>query len=305
MKRLSRACAVAVGLALACAALFTHAAPITVTDDRGRSVTLPGAPQRVVTLLPSLTESVCVLGACSRLVGVDRFSNWPESVHALPKLGGLEDAQLERIVSLKPDVVFAAASARVLDRLEALGVRVLALEPKSLTDTRRVMGKVAAALGMPEAAEPLWAQIEGRMQAAAARVPAALRGKRVYFEVASAPYAAGSVSFIGETLAKLGLGNIVPPELGPFPKLNPEFVVRAQPDIVMATERSIPEMAKRPGWGALAALREGRTCGFPTARYELLVRPGPRLGEAAELMADCLAGLDNANAAAVRKETTR
>lgn len=302
MSRLPRAAGAALALlllALALAGVATPAgaAPIRVSDDRGRSVTLPAAPQRIVSLLPSLTETVCALGACARLVGVDRFSDWPAEVQALPRLGGLEDAQLERIVALKPDVVFAAASARVLDRLEALGVRVLALEPRSLADTHRVIGTVAAALGMPEAAEPLWARIEARIEAAAARVPAALRGKRVYFEVASAPYAAGTVSFIGETLARLGLGNIVPPELGPFPKLNPEFVVRARPDIVMATARSIAEMHHRPGWSAIPALRAGRVCGFAAGRYELLVRPGPRLGEAAELMADCLAALDNAGAA--------
>lgn len=283
------------------AAPVARATPINVTDDRGKPVALPAPPQRIVTLLPSLTETVCALGACARLVGTDRFSNWPAAVVALPKLGGLEDAQLERIVALKPDVVLAAASARVVDRLEALGVAVLALEPKSLADTRRVIGKVAAVLSMPDAAEPLWAGIEVRMQAAAARVPAALRGKRVYFEVASAPYAAGAVSFIGETLDRLGLANAVPAALGPFPKLNPEYVVRAQPDIVMASERNLAEMGRRPGWSTLVALREQRQCGFPTVRYELIIRPGPRLGEAADALADCLAGL----APAAPRETMR
>lgn len=286
-------------LALLLAAALARAGAVQVTDDRGKAVALPAPPQRVVTLLPSLTETVCALGACARLVGTDRFSNWPDPVAALPKLGGLEDAQLERIVALKPDVVLAAASARVVDRLEALGVRVLALEPRSLADTRRVIGKVAAVLGTPDAADPLWAGIEARMQAAAARVPTSLRGKRVYFEVASAPYAAGEASFIGETLAKLGLANAVPAALGPFPKLNPEYVVRAQPDIVMASERNLAEMGKRPGWSTLVALRDGRQCGFATARYEVLIRPGPRLGEAAEALADCLAGLDRS------KETAR
>lgn len=279
---------IAVLLALAAT---TAGAAISVTDDRGRTVELNAPPSRIVTLLPSLTETVCALQACDRLVGTDRFSNWPERVNKLPKLGGLEDAQLERIVTLKPDLVFAASSARVIDRLEALGIKVIALEPKSLVDMRRVLGKVAAGLGIPEAAEPLWQQIDGRIAAAAARVPRALHGARVYFEVAAAPYAASEGSFIGETLARLGLGNAVPASLGPFPKLNPEYVVRAQPDIVMAAERSLAEMPQRPGWSALRALRQGRQCGFAPGKYEILIRPGPRLGEAAELMADCLARL--------------
>jgi len=263
-------------------------ASTAVTDDRGRAVTLRAPPVRIVSLLPSLTETVCALQACDRLVGTDSFSNWPERVRALPKLGGLEDAQLERIVALKPDLVLAASSARVIERLEALGIPVLALQPRNLPDTRRVIDTVAAALGTPQASAALWQRIEARMAAAAARVPASMRGRRVYFEVAAAPYAAGESSFIGETLARLGLANVVPAALGPFPKLNPEYVVRAAPDIVMAGERELAQMPRRPGWSALRALREGRQCGFPTEAYEVLVRPGPRLGEAAERMADCL-----------------
>jgi iron complex transport system substrate-binding protein len=266
-------------------------ARITVEDDRGRRIELPAPPQRIVSLLPSLTESVCALQACGRLVGTDRFSNWPASVLALPKLGGLEDTQIERIVALKPDLVLAAGSSRAIDRLEGLGLRVVVLEPKSLQDTERVLGKVAQALGDASAGVALWQGMQARITTAAARVPLSLRGKKVYFEVASAPYAAGEVSFIGETLGRLGLGNVVPAALGPFPKLNPEFVVRAQPDLIMATAAALAEMPARPGWGALHALRQQRHCGFDSARWDALVRPGPRLAEAAEIMADCLVGL--------------
>ena len=273
-------------LAAACAS-----ATITLDDDRGRRVELPAPPQRIVSLLPSLTETVCALQACARLVGTDRWSNHPASVLALPKLGGLEDTQIERIVALKPDLVLVAASSRAVDRLEALGLRVVVLEPKSLQDTERVIAKVALALGDAPAGPRLWGQMQARINAAAARVPLALRGPKVYFEVASAPYAAGEVSFIGETLARLGLGNVVPAALGPFPKLNPEFVVRAQPDVVMATTKALADMAQRPGWSALRALRDQRQCGFPSERWDVLVRPGPRLAEAADILADCLAGL--------------
>jgi iron complex transport system substrate-binding protein len=279
-----------VAMLLACAGVVAQAA-ILVTDDRGRTVELSAPPARIVTLLPSLTETVCAMNACDRLVGTDRYSNWPARVNELPKLGGLEDAQLERIVALKPDLVLAGASSRVIGRLEALGVKVIAVEPKSLADTRRMMDKVAASLGKPDAGQALWHEIDRRLAAAAVRVPPALRGARVYFEVSAAPYAASASSFIGETLARLGLGNIVPASLGPFPKLNPEHVVRAQPDIVMSSQRNLAEMPKRPGWAALRAFRTGRQCGFEPMQYETMLRPGPRLGEAAERMADCLARL--------------
>ena len=273
------------------ASTLAGAAEVTLRDDRGAALTLPAPPQRIVSLLPSLTESICALGACARLVGTDRFSNWPASVLALPKLGGLDDAQIERIVALRPDVVLLSTSARVTDRLEALGLKVLVLESRNHADVQRSLTTLAQLLGTPTEAERVWADIERETRAAMARVPATLRGQRVYFEVDATPYAAGPASFIGETLARLGLANAVPAELGPFPKLNPEYVVRLQPDIIMSVKQNLADMPKRPGWSALRALNDARSCGFATERYELLIRPGPRMGEAAGVIADCLVSI--------------
>ncbi len=270
---------------------LASAQPFTVRDDRGVEVTLAASPQRIVSLLPSLTESVCALGACARLVGVDRFSNWPESVRALPQLGGLEDAQIERVIVLKPDVVLAAPSARAIERFESLGLKVLVLESRDRADVKRTLNTLARVLGAASQAAAVWSKIEHDERLAVERVPAHWRGRRVYFEVDATPYAAGAGSFIGEALARLGLANIVPNELGPFPKLNPEFIVRAQPDLVIAQSVNLAEMPKRPGWAGLRALRSGSTCGFEPAAYELLIRPGPRMGEAAQSLAACLAAL--------------
>lgn len=288
------------GMLLLLGALLLRAAPtvqaagITVVDDRGRTVELRQPPMRIVSLLPSATETVCALQACERLVGVDRFSDWPQQIQALPRVGGLEDAQLERIVALKPDLVLAGPFARAVDRLEALGIVVLVLEAKEISDIRRVLEATAHALGSPGAGETLWRRLNERIDAAAAHVPIRMRGQRVYFEVAPGPFAAGEASFVGQTLERLGLGNIVPAAHGPFPKMNPEFVVRARPDLIMASERDFATMAARPGWVRLEALRSGRHCVFPDEFFPVLLRPGPRLGEAAEAIADCLDGLEGA-----------
>jgi iron complex transport system substrate-binding protein len=266
-------------------------AQVEVRDDRGVAVRLAAPPQRIVSLLPSATESVCALGGCDRLVGTDRFSNWPAQVRTLPRLGGLEDAQIERIVALRPDLVLVASAARVVDRLEALGVHVVVLDSRDRAEVKRSLATIAALLGAPERAEQVWAAIEAETRAAAARVPAAWRGRRVYFEVDTTPYGAGAGSFIGETLTRLGLVNVLPAELGPFPKLNPEYLLHLQPDIVMADQAAVAAMPARPGWRVLRALRDGRTCAFPGPRYELLLRPGPRMGEAAGVIADCLVDL--------------
>ena len=112
---------------------------LQVTDDRGVTVTFAQSPQRIVSLLPSLTETVCELGQCQRLIGVDRYSNYPTSVLALPKTGGGLDPNIEAVVALRPDAVLLSVSSRASERLEALGLKVVALEPKTHADVRRVL----------------------------------------------------------------------------------------------------------------------------------------------------------------------
>jgi iron complex transport system substrate-binding protein len=260
---------------------------VQLTDDRGRAVALARTPQRIVSLLPSLAETVCALGECQRLVGVDRYTNWPESVRKLPQVGGGLDPNIEAVVALRPDVVLMATSSRAAARLEALGIAVVALEPKTHADMQRVLGKVGQLLGVQDA-QRVWRATDAGVQAAAQSLPPAARGARVYFEVNPGPYGAGPGSFIGETLARLGARNILPATLGPFPKLNPEFVVRANPDLIMVGARSAEGLAARPGWASMRALREQRLCVFSPEQSDVLIRPGPRMAEAARLMATCL-----------------
>jgi len=262
--------------------------PKPISDDRGVRIQPAQAPQRIVSTLPSLTETVCELGACERLVGVDRYSNWPASVNSLPRVGGGLDPNVEAIVALRPDLVLVAKSSRVIDRLQQLGLTVAVLEPKTHADVHRVIGQVADLLGVP-GAEALWRRIDAGVEAAAQSLPPEARGTRVYFEVNNGPYAAGESSFIGETLARLHARNIVPSALGPFPKLNPEYVVRANPDLVMVSLRSAAGLEQRPGWSGIQAVRTGRICRFSAEEADVLVRPGPRMPQAARLMAGCLA----------------
>lgn len=288
--RLAGLAGLAVGLGWLAAAHLAQAAGIELTDQRGVVVRLAAPPQRIVSLLPSLSETVCELGQCQRLVGVDRYSNHPASLKALPQMGGGLDPSIEAVVAMRPDLVLVAASSRVAERLEALGLKVVVLEPKTHADVQRVLGKVAQALGVPPAeADRVWRRIDAAVSAAAQSLPPAVRGTRVYFEVNRAPYGAGASSFIGETLARLGVVNILGPELGPFPKLNPEFVVRANPDVIMVGDRNFAGMTERPGWQRIRAVKEQRLCVFSAEDSDTLVRSGPRMAEAARIMANCLA----------------
>ena len=273
-------------------ALCTAAHALQVTDDRGVSVTFVQTPQRVVSMLPSLTESVCALGQCQRLVGVDRYSNYPASLQNLPKLGGGMDPNIEGITALRPDVVLVAGKSRATEKLESLGIKVVALEPKTHGDVRRVLSVLGVLLEVPEAqgAQQVWRTIDSSLAAVAQALPAKTRAVRVYFEVGSGPYAASEASFIGETLGRLGVKNVVPGALGLFPRLNPEYVVRANPDVIMMGSSGLTEATAYPGWASIKAVRSKRVCVFSHDEADVLMRPGPRMAEAARLMAKCLQG---------------
>ena len=275
------------GYAALCAALgalaLAHAAA-------AGAVSVPRDPRRVITLLPSLTEIVCALGACDRLVATGRFDDWPVQVKDLPKLGGLDDVGIERIVRLRPDLVLLSTSQRVGGRLAELGIASFALETDRYSDIARSVTAVGRLLGLAQRAAALNARIAsdvGRVseESIAARHGA---GASVYFEVDPGPYAAGPQSYIGELLDKLGVRNIVAPAMGPFPLLNPEYVVRENPDVIFISRGDAAQLAGRPGWDRIRAVREKRICTFPGVVRDTIVRPGPRVAEGMRAMADCL-----------------
>lgn len=267
--------------------LAVFAAPVSVVDDRGVVVMFDKPPQRVVSLLPSLTESVCALGKCDALVGVDRFSNWPLSIQELPKLGGMGDINIERIVQLKPDVVLLEKASPAIARLNSLGVRAFALDVKSMGDEERALKKLDTLLGTSESTR-VWNQIQKEIMRANKQLSSKGGNISVYFEVNPAPFAAGRSSFIGEILTQLNLINIIPESLGPFPKINPEFVVQAKPDVILLTESTTKDIQKRPGWNSIPAAKRNRICSFTADQNDVLVRPGPRMGEAALIISQCI-----------------
>jgi iron complex transport system substrate-binding protein len=263
---------------------------IVVHDDSGREVRFAHAAERVVALLPSLTEIVCALGACPRLVATDRYSDWPPEVRSLPKAGGLDDAQVEEIVRLRPDVVFVSHSQRITGRLAELGVQTVALDTDTFAHIARSVVAVGQVLGLSERAAALNDEIDRSVRAASERARAHRHGAgpSVYVEVDRAPYAAGAASFMGEMLARLGAHNIVTADLGPFPRLNPEYVVRHDPDVIIVEEEEVPDFAARPGWDQMRALKERRVCSFPPDIRHLIERPGPRVADGMQALEACL-----------------
>jgi iron complex transport system substrate-binding protein len=265
-------------------------AAITLRDDLQREVSIPRPAQRVITMLPSLTEIVCALGACDRIVATDRFSNWPASIEHLPKAGDLDDASVELIVSLRPDLVLINSAQRISTRLAELGVATFALNPQSYADEVRAVTLTGQLLGASAQAAELNATTESRIRTIGAEAIRRRHGAipRVYFEIDRTPYAAGPRSYIGELLARLGTQNIVESDLGAFPRLNSEYVVRHNPDILFVSPVDAAGLALRPGWDALHAVRDRHICTFSPAIEATIMRPGPRIADGMQAMAACI-----------------
>jgi iron complex transport system substrate-binding protein len=205
----------------------------------------------------------------------------------------MEGVSIELILALKPDVILLSHSSRISQRLKELGVPVLELDTTSLEGTHHLLNTVGTLVAKPEVANQVWAGILAQINEANQKIPRSLKGKTVYWEVSSAPFAAGESSFIGELLMGFGLKNIVDRRLGPFPKLNPEYIVRADPDILMGAQSDFANLSDRPGFNSLHALMQHNLCAFTPNEISLINRPGPRVGESALVIADCLNQLDS------------
>jgi iron complex transport system substrate-binding protein len=259
--------------------------PVRIADDLKRTVVLAAEPRRIVALLPSHTETLFALGVGDRVVGVDDFSDYPEAATHLPKLGGLYDARLESLLSLEPDLVLMSEASRSIQPLERAGATVWAGSASTFDDVFRVIEAIGRLVGRAARARAMTAairdQIDG-VERAAHRGPP----PTVYFELDATPYAAGAPSFIGGLIARAGGINIVPSELGEFPKLNPEWIIARDPDVILGASRE--ELLGRPGWAALSAIRNHRTYSLSEEERRTIVRPGPRLGEGLRSLAALL-----------------
>lgn len=258
-------------------ALAATTYPLTVKDDLGRSVTLKAEPKRVVSVLPSSTEVVCALGACDRLVGVDDYSDFPAQVTKLPKVGGLYDPKIEAIVALKPDLVLVSQYGKLVEPLTRAGLTVVAVNPETFEQVFSKALTIGTLLNKGAEAKNLVIQ----MRRDIARVEILTKNARkvsTYYEIDPTPYTVGPNSFIGALLTKAGAQNVVPAELGDFPKIDPELIVQKNPALILGVD--LATASKRPGWANIAAVKAKQVAALPKDLNTILSRPGPRLPQA-------------------------
>lgn len=272
-------------------------AALTITDALGRQVSLDGAPARIVSLAPSITEILFAVGAGPQVVGVTQFCNYPPEADALPEVGGFtaKTISVEAIVDLTPDLVLAGSAAQqpVVEALDKLGIPALVFDPTSFEEVYADIQQVGYATGHVAEADGVVAAMRGRVKAVTdtvATIPAEER-PTVFWEVFDEPLmTAGPHTFIGQMLDLAGATNIFADATEDYPQISAETILARDPGIILGptshADKLTPELvAARPGWGELSAVKAGRVY---LLDGDTTSRPGPRLADALEELARTL-----------------
>jgi iron complex transport system substrate-binding protein len=236
---------------------------------------LPGTAgaKRAVSLMPSYTEIIFALGAGGDLVGVSNFCNWPPETAKLEKTGDYLRPNIEKVYSLKPDVVFAGAwaAASSAKQLASMGVKVVRLpEEKTAADIFSSIRLIAAELGRKAEG----ARLERSLRA---KLPTALPAKplKVYLEADSGGWTAGGNSFLSDAVRLAGGRNIFAGENRGYFQASWEEVLLLDPEAVILLAGTREEFLARPMAAGLAAVKAGRV--ITTLDRDAFARPGPRL----------------------------
>ncbi|MGY2127512.1 ABC transporter substrate-binding protein [Blastococcus sp. SYSU DS0617] len=268
--------------------------PVTVTAANGE-VTLDEQPEAIVSMSPTATEMLFAIGAGDQVEAVDDNSNYPAEAPTTDLSSFTPNA--EAIAGYDPDLVVLSNDTNgIVDALETLDVPVLLLEAaEDLDDTYAQMELLGEATGHVEEAADAVADVQDRIEAAVASVPADVEGQRVYHELDPSLYSADSSTFIGSIYSMFGLENIAdeaPDASGGYPQLSPEFVVDQAPELIVLADtkccgESAATVAQRPAFATVPAVTNDR---IVEADDDVASRWGPRVADFAETVAEALQG---------------
>jgi iron complex transport system substrate-binding protein len=264
-----------------------------VVDETGRTVRIPQPLKRIVSLAPSLTETVYALGLQDRLVGDTDYCDYPPEAQKKQKVGGAINPSLEEIAHLRPDVVLVTRHLNTLDTvhsLDALGIPSYATDPRTVDEIVASAKRLADVLGAPQAGAELAEDLQHRLDVLRQKI-GALPPRRVLFVVWTDPLISiGKDTFIADALRRAGAVSIIDSKQD-WPHVNLEEVAHLQPEVLIfadshseTTLQHLDVLATRPAWGIVNAVRNRNFAVIS----EAVNRPAPRIVTAIEELAEKL-----------------
>jgi len=264
--------------------------PLTLTDGKGRSVTLPAAPQRIASLSPAVTEILFAIGAGGQVAAVEKFSDFPPEAKTRQQLDAFQPS-VEAIAGAQPDLVLVFFDpGNLVDGLARAGLTVIFLEtPTSVDGALEQIRLLGEATGHPQEAEELVGTMQQRIGVIEERLADVQQGPRLFHEVDNQLYTAAPDSFVGNLYAILKAQNIAAGATEAFPQLSQEAIIQQDPEVIILADVAAgesPETVKaRPGWGSISAVKNNRIYAIDP---DIVSRPGPRLVDALEALAKLL-----------------
>jgi iron complex transport system substrate-binding protein len=264
-----------------------------IVDQTGEKIDVPAQPKRVISLAPSLTEMVFSLQAEDTLVGATRYSNFPAGAKKLPRVGSYIQLDLEKIVAMKPDLCLAIKDGnpiRTADAIKALGIPVLAIDPRSIEQIMEAFLLLGDILGATKRAEELVSDMKHRLVLVKERVASSQNRPTVFFQIADIPIiSAGKNSYIDRLITLAGGKNLAG-NMTDYPRYSWENIMLLQPDVVLLSSMAggkSPELLKASWqqWPEIPAVRNNQ---LHVVDADLFNRPTARLITGLEILAELL-----------------
>jgi iron complex transport system substrate-binding protein len=283
MKMLAR------GLALCLLLLPGAGQALTVVDQTGRSLSLPAPPERIVSLVPSVTEILFAIGARDVLVGVTDFCDYPPEARRKAHVGDMLNPNLEALITLKPDLVVATRSGNreeTFDQLGRLGIAVYLVDPVSVGDVLRLVAGLGEVTGRRDGAQAVTAEFDRRVAAVRERVAGRPRPRVLYVLWPEPLIVPGRGSLVSELISLAGGESVTADQGQGYPRMSLEAAVGRAPEvIILARHGAGTGPAAREQWQRLESLPAIRSGRLYVADGDLLHRYGPRVVDGLELLA--------------------
>jgi iron complex transport system substrate-binding protein len=264
-----------------------------VTDELGTAMTIPDDPRRIVALVPSVAEILFSLGLNERIVGVTDFATWPPPAREKPRVGSFFNLNLERIISLEPDLVITSREGRqeeVIASLRGFGIPVYRVNPRSLTDIYATISGLGEITGTLEKAQRVILEMKHRAGDVARRVAGKPR-PRVFYQVGVDPIVTvNGTTFAADLITRAGGRLVTADNPVQYPHYSVERVIADNPQVIIISTMSpttnydwLVGTWKR--WTAIDAVRRNKIFVIDA---DIVDRPSPRIVEGLRRIAKML-----------------